>query len=160
VTNFRFALHPIPPTCWLGVLYFSPDQREEVVEAAMEWRKNVMSADDSVLMATTHSEKDGAPVRRFYDFFSSSSSYRSSWWPAFTLVRRTLQRDNSSLSTTSVRPFIFRGDTTADDQDLQRRPLAKKPISRSTPLKTMQQVKPTTLQEPQFSTPPRRYSEE
>jgi len=57
VTNFRFALHPIPAICWLGVLHFSPDQLEKVVEASLAWKQK-MSVDDSVLMGIQHTTTD------------------------------------------------------------------------------------------------------
>jgi len=63
VTKFHFALHPIPPICWSGGLFFTLDKVEALVQACAKWREEVMTVDDMILMGLTRSPKDGSQVR-------------------------------------------------------------------------------------------------
>jgi len=64
-TSFTFRLRSIPPVCWSGVLFFSPNQLGELVKVVTEWKACIQSPDDSILMGITHSQVDGSPVRAF-----------------------------------------------------------------------------------------------
>jgi hypothetical protein len=62
VTMFQLVLHPIPPVCWSGALIFSINQLDDLVAAGVEWMDKIMSEDDSALMGSLHSPKDGSQV--------------------------------------------------------------------------------------------------
>jgi FAD/FMN-containing dehydrogenase len=63
VTKFKFALHPIPPVCWSGFLFYTPDKLDALARAGVKWKEEVMSVDDTALIALTQSPEDGSPVR-------------------------------------------------------------------------------------------------
>jgi FAD/FMN-containing dehydrogenase len=62
VTKFQFALHPIPLVCWSGFLFYTPDKLDALVRAAIKWKEEVMSVDDTALIALTQSPEDGSQV--------------------------------------------------------------------------------------------------
>jgi FAD/FMN-containing dehydrogenase len=62
ITTFQLALHPMPKICWSGNLFFKLDKLEALVEAAREWKENIMTADESTLMGMTQSRMDGSQV--------------------------------------------------------------------------------------------------
>jgi hypothetical protein len=64
VTKFKFALHAIPPICWSGFLFYTPDKLDELAQAGAKWKAEVMSVDDTALIALTQSPEDGSPVSR------------------------------------------------------------------------------------------------
>jgi hypothetical protein len=67
VTKFKFALHAIPPICWSGFLFYTPDKLDELAQAGAKWKAEVMSVDDTALIALTQSPEDGSPVSPPYN---------------------------------------------------------------------------------------------
>jgi hypothetical protein len=52
----------MPEICWSGNLFFKLDKLEALVEAAREWKENIMTADESTLMGMTQSRMDESQV--------------------------------------------------------------------------------------------------
>jgi FAD/FMN-containing dehydrogenase len=62
VTKFKFGLHPIPPVCWSGFLFYTPDKLDALARAGVKWKEEVMSVDDTALIALTQGPEDGSQV--------------------------------------------------------------------------------------------------